>query len=733
MEPEQAWQSALGQLQLEMPKATFDTWVRDTRVVSYEDGRFVIGARNLYTRDWLEGRLSSTANRLLMGIMNRSVEVEFVVAESGSNESENFEPEADDQAGSEESILEEDSGPTGDDKVFIEAHYDLAYDEIVKPKHITATSRYFLHHLQVIGPDLGWLYLGFRQAAYNSGARKGNKWERFPGKVIASLSGITERTFWNLIRKAETWERLKGLVKTTEASPEWDASSSTPRRLSRLYIVSMDLPLTAADACSLRTWLKDNLERVSGPEGVLTAAAETPLDELLPQGAQAQAGDSPESVPSIVRSLFADALPAKRVEVLSTNLQKHIMPDDTDQLTVTHFFIENILPHLGAGPGWLLTLLRGRCYYNPETRETRNKVTVWGGYDEIAAWLGLTGGRRARTVWDWLYGKHSESRGRSKQCQGDKGEQRGPGRQASEIGKLSNPVLRVYLREVTEGKKVSSFATSPRTFEVLRQEIPSEILEAVLDEQAGGPGFQTLRRALAGEKGDLDAVCSIVEPDPDAVCSIVEHNLDAVCSIGLTRFAEYNDAVCSIGLTRFADHLDAVCRVFKLLNYLNPSTNDSHPSLSPLTDAGTTPQSGRGAGNLSIWDFNFLMKNNSVLKVKELRALQKTHVTSFEELAVGFVSWLLYAYSPARSRVTNPISLAVRRILENVHAGAGGDFDRLAHLRPFVLKAIFDNDLAGELWQVTDSMEKEIYVSNFAQLSAPMKRELYRRLFGSSE
>ncbi|MGD0535988.1 MAG: DnaA N-terminal domain-containing protein, partial [Methanoregula sp.] len=167
MEPEQAWQSALGQLQLEMPKATFDTWVRDTRVVSYEDGRFVIGARNLYTRDWLEGRLSSTANRLLMGIMNRSVEVEFVVAESGSNESENFEPEADDQAGSEESILEEDSGPTGDDKVLIEARYDLAYDEIVKPKHITATSRYFLHHLQVIGPDLGWLYLGFRQAAYN--------------------------------------------------------------------------------------------------------------------------------------------------------------------------------------------------------------------------------------------------------------------------------------------------------------------------------------------------------------------------------------------------------------------------------------------------------------------------------------------------------------------------------------------------------------------------------------
>jgi hypothetical protein len=127
------------------------------------------------------------------------------------------------------------------------------------------------------------------------------------------------------------------------------------------------------------------------------------------------------------------------------------------------------------------------------------------------------------------------------------------------------------------------------------------------------------------------------------------------------------------------------------------------------------------------------MKNNSVLKVKELLALQKTRGTRFEELAAGFVSWLLYAYSPAGSRVTNPISLAVRRLLENVHAGAGGDFDRLAHLRPFALKAIFDHDLAGELWRVTDSTEKEIYASNFAQLPASARRELYRRLFGSSD
>src|SRR5574338_590010 len=79
MKPNQAWKAAVGQLQMEMPKATFETWVRNTEVVTYEDGCFVIGAPNAYARDWLQSRLTSTVMRLLAGIMNRSVEVRFVV------------------------------------------------------------------------------------------------------------------------------------------------------------------------------------------------------------------------------------------------------------------------------------------------------------------------------------------------------------------------------------------------------------------------------------------------------------------------------------------------------------------------------------------------------------------------------------------------------------------------------------------------------------------------------
>ncbi len=79
MNAEQAWQSVLGQLQMEMPRASFDTWVRDTKPVSYHNGMLTIGVRNAYARDWLENRLANTVNRLLGGIFNASVAVSFIV------------------------------------------------------------------------------------------------------------------------------------------------------------------------------------------------------------------------------------------------------------------------------------------------------------------------------------------------------------------------------------------------------------------------------------------------------------------------------------------------------------------------------------------------------------------------------------------------------------------------------------------------------------------------------
>ena len=79
MNAERHWQAALGQLQMEMPRAAYDTWVRDAEFLTYEDGTFAIGVKNAYARDWLQDRLLSTVKRILTGIMGRTVDVHFVV------------------------------------------------------------------------------------------------------------------------------------------------------------------------------------------------------------------------------------------------------------------------------------------------------------------------------------------------------------------------------------------------------------------------------------------------------------------------------------------------------------------------------------------------------------------------------------------------------------------------------------------------------------------------------
>ncbi len=79
MNSQQAWQATVGQLQMEMSKAAFDTWVRNAEMVSHDNDLFTIGVPNAYARDWLESRLSSTVTRLLTGIIGRPQGVKFLV------------------------------------------------------------------------------------------------------------------------------------------------------------------------------------------------------------------------------------------------------------------------------------------------------------------------------------------------------------------------------------------------------------------------------------------------------------------------------------------------------------------------------------------------------------------------------------------------------------------------------------------------------------------------------
>jgi chromosomal replication initiator protein len=145
MDAEQAWQSAMGQLQMEMPKASYDTWVRETRMASYADGAFTISVRNAYARDWLESRLSSTVTRLLMGIMNRSVNVSFVVKNG------------------EEPCLEPIVTASGD--------MEVSVDESVvsRPRSVTLNPRYTFDNF-IVGPNNRLAHAAAQAVAENPAA-----------------------------------------------------------------------------------------------------------------------------------------------------------------------------------------------------------------------------------------------------------------------------------------------------------------------------------------------------------------------------------------------------------------------------------------------------------------------------------------------------------------------------------------------------------------------------------
>ena len=77
--PDLVWAATLGELQLQMTQATFDTWLRDSRFLKYEDGAFIIGVKTGYAKDWLETRLLGTIMRTLARQTGDDTDVRFVV------------------------------------------------------------------------------------------------------------------------------------------------------------------------------------------------------------------------------------------------------------------------------------------------------------------------------------------------------------------------------------------------------------------------------------------------------------------------------------------------------------------------------------------------------------------------------------------------------------------------------------------------------------------------------
>jgi len=76
---QQVWETALGALQIEISKPNYQTWLWKTTGLSYQGNQFVVGVPNAFVAEYLEKNQCSLISKVLTGLLQDDVEVQFQV------------------------------------------------------------------------------------------------------------------------------------------------------------------------------------------------------------------------------------------------------------------------------------------------------------------------------------------------------------------------------------------------------------------------------------------------------------------------------------------------------------------------------------------------------------------------------------------------------------------------------------------------------------------------------
>ncbi len=93
----QLWAAALGQLELDLPKSSYDAWLKNTEAGGLRGGVLTVLTPNSFAAEMLEKRLSGSVEQALEAVGREQLEVRFAVrGQTGAiNEIENWESEED--------------------------------------------------------------------------------------------------------------------------------------------------------------------------------------------------------------------------------------------------------------------------------------------------------------------------------------------------------------------------------------------------------------------------------------------------------------------------------------------------------------------------------------------------------------------------------------------------------------------------------------------------------------
>src|SRR4051794_35734689 len=76
----QIWQAALGTMQMQTSRQEFDTWLRNTALLSLESGVATVGTHSAFYKEGLENRYMAPVRRSLGDVVGFPVQVRVVIA-----------------------------------------------------------------------------------------------------------------------------------------------------------------------------------------------------------------------------------------------------------------------------------------------------------------------------------------------------------------------------------------------------------------------------------------------------------------------------------------------------------------------------------------------------------------------------------------------------------------------------------------------------------------------------
>ena len=77
--PDPMWHEVKEILQMQLPQATYNTWIKPTELVQIEGNQWLIRCGSTFAQDWLENRLNGTLTRTASSVAGQAVELKFIV------------------------------------------------------------------------------------------------------------------------------------------------------------------------------------------------------------------------------------------------------------------------------------------------------------------------------------------------------------------------------------------------------------------------------------------------------------------------------------------------------------------------------------------------------------------------------------------------------------------------------------------------------------------------------